>query len=69
MQELGYSSYDKTKVTLNAMSPGMIPETFLMSSSEISYFISEAVRPHFNTLKILKMCRKAAHRHDWDIIF
>ena len=34
------------------MFPQIILETFSMSSNEISYFISEAVDPYFNTKNI-----------------
>ena len=34
------------------MFPGIILETFSMSSDKISYLISEAVGPYFNTINI-----------------
>ena len=42
-QNLRSSSCDNIKVTLNVMFTGIIPETFSVSSSKISYLISEAV--------------------------
>ena len=50
-QNLSCSSCDNVKVILNAIFPGIIPETFSMtvSSSKISYLISEAVGPYFST--------------------
>ena len=55
-QNLSCSSCDNIKVILNARFPGIIPETFsmTMSSSKISYLISEAVGPYFST-QTLKM--------------
>ena len=38
-QNLSYSSCDNIKATLNAMFPGIILETFSLSSSEISFDI------------------------------
>ena len=42
------------------MFPGIILETFSMSPSKISYLISEAVGPYFDTLNIedVKKSRK-----------
>ena len=50
MTKFELSSCDNIKATLNALFPGIIPETFSMSSSKISYLVSEAVGPYFNTL-------------------
>ena len=44
---------------LDAMFPGITPGSYSMSSSQISYLISEAVGPSFNIVN--KMGRKAAH--------
>ena len=48
------------KATLNAMFPGIIPETFSMSSSKISFLISEVSGPSFNTLNIEDVKRSSS---------
>ena len=42
-----YASYDKIKDTLDTMLPGKIPDNFTMSSSKVSYLVSEATGPYF----------------------
>lgn len=51
-QSLSYSRCDNIKAMLKAMFPGIIPESFSLSSSKISHLISEAVGPHFKTPNI-----------------
>ena len=45
-----YASCDNIKDTLDAMFPGKIPENFTMSSSKVSYLVSEATGPYFKQL-------------------
>lgn len=59
-QNLNYSSCNNIKATLNAIFPGIIPETFLTSSSKISYLIPEAVGPYFNTLNIEQVKKRSS---------
>ena len=47
-----YSSCDGIIETLGAMFPGAIPDTFTMSSSKVSYLISEATGPFFHSLVV-----------------
>ena len=42
-----YASCDNIKHTLDAMFPGKIPDNFTMSSSKVSYLVSEATGPYF----------------------
>ena len=42
-----YASCDNIKDTLDAMFPGKIPDNFTLSSSKVSYLVSEATGPHF----------------------
>ena len=52
LQSLGHSSCDNIIALLDAIFIRLIPETFSKRSSKISYYISEAVGPYFNTLNI-----------------
>ena len=45
-----YASCDNIKDTLDAMFPGKIPDNFTMSSSKVSYLVSEATRPYFKQI-------------------
>ena len=45
-----YASCNNIKDTLGAMFPGKIPENFTMSSSKVSYLVSEATGPYFKQL-------------------
>lgn len=45
-----YASCDNIKETLDAMFPGKIPNNFTMSSSKVSYLISEATGPYFKKI-------------------
>jgi hypothetical protein len=45
-----YASCDDLKETLHAMFPGRIPDNFSLSSSKVSYLISDATGPHFHEL-------------------
>ena len=47
-----YSSCDGLIETLHAMFPGVIPDGFTMSSSKVSYLISEATGPFFHDLAV-----------------
>src|SRR6266516_6230242 len=47
-----YSSCDGIIETLSAMFPSAIPNTFTMSSSKVSYLISEATGPFFHGLVV-----------------
>ena len=47
-----YSASDNIKLVLNAMFPGKIPANFTMSSSKLSYFISDGTGPYFNSLMV-----------------
>ena len=58
-QNLSYGSCDNVKAVLGAMFPGITPGSYSVSSSQISYLISEAVGPSFNIVN--KMGRKATH--------
>ena len=42
-----YASCDNINDTLEAMFPGKIPDNFTMSSSKVSYLVSEATGPYF----------------------
>ena len=48
----GYSASDNIKVVLNAMFPGKIPANFTMSSSKLSYLISDGTGTYFNSLMV-----------------
>ena len=48
----GYSASDNIKVVLNAMFPGKIPANFTMSSSKLSYLISDGTGPYSNSLMV-----------------
>ena len=41
-----YSASDNIKLVLNAMFPGKIPANFTMSSSKLSYLISDGTGPY-----------------------
>ena len=43
---------DNIKLVLNAMFPGKIPANFTMSSSKLSYLISDGMGPYFNSLMV-----------------
>ena len=58
-QNLGYNSCDNIKTKLNAMSPGIIQETFSVSSNKI-YLISEAIGPFFNTIIIEELKKSSS---------
>ncbi|PFX25307.1 hypothetical protein AWC38_SpisGene10081 [Stylophora pistillata] len=45
-----YASCDNIKETLDAMFPGKIPNNFTMSSSKVSYLISEVTGPYFKKI-------------------
>ena len=45
-----YASSDNIKEILDAMFPGKIPNNFTMSSSKVSYLISEATGPYFKKI-------------------
>ena len=47
-----YASCDNIKDTLHAMFPGKIPDDFSMSSSKVSYMVSEATGPHFKKIVV-----------------
>ena len=47
-----YSANDNIKLVLNAMFPGKIPANFTMSSSKLSYLISDETGPYFNSLMV-----------------
>jgi len=47
-----YASCDDTLEILRAMFPGAIPDSFTMSSSKVSYLISEATGPFFHGLAV-----------------
>ena len=51
-QNLCCNSCDNIKTALNAMFPGIIPGTFSMTLSKISYLLSEAIVSYFITLNI-----------------
>ena len=51
-KSLSHSKCDNIKASLNEMFPRTKPETFSVNFSKISYLISEAVGPYFNTLNI-----------------
>ena len=48
--DMGYEervfTYDNIKLVLNAMFPGKIPANFTMSSSKLSYLISDGTGPY-----------------------
>ena len=48
----GYSASYNIKVVLNAMFPGKIPANFTMSSSKLSYLISDGTGTYFNSLMV-----------------
>ena len=50
-----YSASDNIKVVLHAMFPGKIPANFTMSSSKLSYLISDGTGPYFNSLMVKDM--------------
>ena len=45
-----YASCDNITETLDAMFPGKIPNNFTMSSSKVSYLVSEATGPYFKKI-------------------
>ena len=47
-----YASCDNIKDTFNAMFPGKIPDGFTMSSSKVSYLISEGTGPYFKRIVV-----------------
>ena len=47
-----YSASDNIKLVLNAMFPGKIPANFTMSSSKLSYLISDGTGSYFNSLMV-----------------
>ena len=47
-----YSASDNIKLVLNAMFQLKIPANFTMSSSKLSYLISNGTRPYFNSLMV-----------------
>ena len=46
------STSDNIKLVLNAMFPGKIPANFTMSSSKLSYLISDGTGTYFNSLMV-----------------
>ena len=47
-----YASYDDIKETFEAMFPGAVPKNFSLSSSKVSYMISDAIGPYFHKMLI-----------------
>ena len=47
-----YSASNNIKLVLNAMFPGKIPVNFTMSSSKLSYLISDGTGPYSNSLMV-----------------